>query len=243
MISSLCAVALVCVKTLALPTKAEAAVYKCIDANNNVSYSQIPCAGEETAETVLSSRSTRNADVDCRIANNFARQITTRMRLGQSSGEVFDSYGGIDAIPRTSVGIISYVYSHKDNIDTGPQRIAALSAARCSAGSYGPVNCDDFPYNFIADLGGCEGATMKKNASSPSSTPDNKTTPVVQEGTTQALGARTSGSPKPGSADCQNDVQVQLSELFNQMHTEQQDKKQARLENRKKDLQEQLNNC
>jgi len=248
LVLNVCAAALICIHTLALPEKVEAAVYKCIDASGNVSYNQVPCTEEsdETVltETVLSSTSTKKSEFDCRIANNFARQITDRMRSGQSSGEIFDSYGGIDAIPRTSVGIISYVYSHKDNIGTVSQRITALSATRCSAGSYGPVNCDDFPYDFIADLGGCEKATMKTTLSSPTKTTSNQTIPPVQEGATHSLGARTSsGNKKSDSTDCQKDVQVQLSELFNQMHSEQSDYKQDLLERQKKELHEQLTNC
>ena len=178
LMTNISAIAFSCICTMALLTKAHASVYKCTDANNNVSYSQIPCAVEEKAEPVLNIRSKVNADsgadtdTDCRIANNFSLQIATRMRSGESSGSVFDSYGGIDAIPRTAVGIISYVYSHNNNLSTVPQRITALSAARCSAGSYGPVACNDFPYSFIAERGGCERAATNTTAARPATSTD-----------------------------------------------------------------------
>lgn len=180
LVTTFSAIAFSCICTMALLSKAHATVYKCTDANNNVSYNQTPCPIEEKAEPVLTVRSKVNADseagvdadTDCRIANNFSRQIATRMRSGESSGSVFDSYGGIDAIPRTAVGIINYVYSHKNNLSTVPQRITALSAARCSAGSYGPVACDDFPYTFIAERGGCERAATNTTAAQSATTTD-----------------------------------------------------------------------
>jgi len=175
-ITIISAIVLSCIFILALPTTALATVYKCTDANNNVSYNQTPCAVEEKAATVSSVSSKNKTDSgsasDCRIANNFSRQIATRMRSGESSGSVFDSYGGIDAIPRTAVGIINYVYSHKHNLSTVPQRIAALSAARCSTGSYGPVACDNFPYTFIADRGGCERAATNTSFGPSTATTD-----------------------------------------------------------------------
>ncbi len=228
---------------LVFPGIAEAAIYKCTDANGNVSYNQIPCAVEENAEAVLNINSSSNAQVDCRIANNFARQIADRMRLGQSSGVIFDSYGGIDAIPRTAVGIINYVFSHKDNLTTGSQRVTALSAARCSAGSYGPVNCSDFPYDFIAEYGGCERATMTTTAASTKQTLDVQTDRSSADGMTQALGARTMATAQPDTKDCQKDIQEQLNDLFEQMRTGQSANAQSQLEGRKKELRDKLTSC
>jgi len=169
-----CAIGISGAYHLALPTSVSAAVFKCTDANGNVSYNQTPCAAEEKAETLLNVKSTKKVSVDCRIANNFTRQIATRMKSGESSGAVFDSFGGIDAVPRSSVGVINYVYSHKGNVDTSTQRITALSAARCSAGSYGSVSCNDFPYDFVASLGGCERAAMTAAAGSQKTMPNNE---------------------------------------------------------------------
>jgi len=239
----ICAATFCCVCLLALPSKAEAAFYKCTDANGNVSYNQTPCAAEEKAETILNVKSKKKAPVNCRIANSFARQIAMRMRTGQSSGVVFDSYGGIDAIPRSSVGIISYVYSHLENVNTGPERITALSAARCTAGSYGKVGCDDFPFEFIAQLGGCDSALMGTPVEPVTNTQAAQQTPPVEEGTTQALGAKKAADQRSGTVNCQQKMEAQLSELFSQMRAGQSANEQNQLESRKKQLREQLTNC
>jgi len=239
----LCSIALISLGSVTNPGKAEAAVFKCTDANGNVSYNQVPCESDDQSETVLSTQSKNKPGVDCRIANNFARQTAKRMRLGESSGAIFDSYGGIDAMPRSSIGVVNYVFSHKGNVNTGPQRIAALSAARCSAGSYGPVTCDDFPFSFIAELGGCDKALNGSGEPPAATAPDNQDPKPVPEGSTHALGVKTTANQPSNSVDCKQDMQTQLGELFEQMRAGQSASEQGQLEGRKKALREQLSNC
>lgn len=227
-----------------VPSAAEAAIFKCVGSDGEVSYNQTPCPVQEQTAKVMSSGSSGKDSYDCRIANNFARRTAVGMRNGMSSGDVFASYGGIDAIPRTAIGVINYVYTHKENYDTTPQRIAALSAARCSAGSYGPVACEDFPYGFISELGGCDDASkakMKPNAPAAAATHNMPATNT--NGTTQAMGVRTAADSGVGSEACKRDVQSQLTALFSQMRSGQSAGAQGQLQQRKKDLQSQLSDC
>ncbi len=237
--TALLSLALSSITTVSFPTTVSAAIYKCADANGGVTYTQTPCVGANETQKVLAENANKKPKVDCRIANNFARSTAMAMRSGQSSGDVFANYGGIDALPRTSIGVISYVYSHKDNVNTDVNRITALSAARCSAGSYGPVTCDDFPYNFVADLGGCDAAamsTMKKPiaAQAPESPPiDN----------TQALGVRTAPDVGTASDACKQNVQEQLAKLFSQMRDGQTASAQQKLQTQKQQLRMKLSAC
>lgn len=225
------------------PGTASAAIYKCVGANGEVSYNQTPCPVEDKTAKLISVGSKSETKYNCRIANNFARKTAMGMRTGQSSGEVFDSYGGVDAIPRTAIGVINYVYTHKENLATGPQRIAALSAARCSGGSYGPVECDDFPYSFISELGGCDAASMstltdKKSESAESAKPQNDA-----NGSTQAMGVRTTPDAGLSSDDCKSNAQAQLSALFEQMRSGQSASSQGKLQDKKNNLTAQLGSC
>lgn len=227
------------------PHAAEAAIFKCVGADGEVSYNQIPCPVEEQTAKVMSTSSSNKTNFDCRIANNFARKTAMGMRSGQSSGDVFASYGGLDALPRTSIGVINYVYTHIENVDTGPQRIAALSAARCAAGSYGPVGCEDFPYSFVADLGGCEAATQSTIAApkaAAASAPADSSA-ATQNAGSQALGVRTTADTGISSADCKDSVQSQLSALFSQMRSGQSASSQGKLKEQQKDLKAQLSGC
>ena len=235
--------AILCVSQL-VPSKATAAIFKCVGADGEVSYNQTPCQAEQKTAKVLSVSSANKTQYDCRIANNFARRTAMGMRSGLSSGDIFDSYGGIDAIPRTAIGVINYVYSHKDNVNTGPQRIAALSAARCSSGSYGDVGCDDFPYGFISDLGGCDAATKSTMTNSKPVVAASENEPSTDHnGTTAAMGVRTATDAGTSSTDCHDQVQAQLSELFAKMRSGQSASAQGKLQDQKKSLQNQLDGC
>ena len=246
-LTALLSIVLLSASLVAWPTSLNAGIFKCVDANGDTSYSQTPCQSAEQTAKVISNATQKNTNVDCRIANNFARRMATGMRRGQSSGEMFDSYGGIDALPRTSIGIINYVYSHIGNVETGVQRITALSAARCSAGSYGPVGCDDFPYNFVAELGGCEQAAMSimprqlsgqyRNNWSASAAATNA------PANTQSLGVRTATDTGTSSINCQKRVQAQMKDLFEKMRSGQSASAQGRLNDKKARLRNQLSAC
>lgn len=231
-----------------------AGIYKCLDTDGNTSYSQVPCPVEQSTAKVMN-RTSASEQFDCRIANNFARRTATEMRAGQSSGDVFAAYGGIDAMPRTSVGIVNYVYTHRQNTDTSTNRITALSAARCSGGSYGSVSCDDFPYSFIAELGGCEMATQANMAThlSPSNgaaagnaiSSGYNSTQSGQQLVPAALGARThtGGTANADTALCQQQVQRQMNELILQMGSAQSASAMDALNSKRHALSRQLSDC
>ncbi len=243
LVSGLTLTALIALSTALSPNLAEAAIYKCVEADGSTSYKQTPCAAHAQQAKLQDSASSNRETLDCRIANNFARKTAMSMRLGQTSGNIFDSYGGIDALPNTAIGVINYVYTHKDNVDITTNRIASLSAARCSAGSYGAVGCDDFPYSFISELGGCEKATSSTLASKPT-----EATPTADTTLSPALGVRTATEntnvvSQNGKEKCKQDLAAQMNDLFEQMRSGQSAKEQSALQDRKKALNTQLSGC
>lgn len=227
--------------SMSYSTASHAAIFKCTDANGGVSYTQTPCPAAEQTQKVIANTQSNKPRVDCRIANNFARRTATQMRAGQSSGELFDAYGGIDALPKTAIGVINYVYSHKQNTDTGAQRISALSAARCSAGSYGPVSCDDFPYAFISEMGGCDQAKQMKLSPTLAEEQTQKTEQPVATAGTAALGVRTTSDDADN--DCKRSIQLKISDLVQQMRNGHSAKQQSQLQDKKSELRNKLNNC
>lgn len=218
----------------------EAAIFKCIDANGNTSYNQTPCPTETQTQKVIAKSNNNNekSATDCRIANNFARTVATQMMAGTPSGSLFDSYGGIDAIPRTSVGVISYVYSHKGNQDNNIDRITSLSAARCSAGSYGSVTCDDFPHSFISEFGGCELATKKITPQASQSSPEPAATKPVATAETASMAVRIDSG-----TSCKDDVKAKLSTLLSDIQSGKVASDSDALTKRKAQLQDQMQSC
>jgi len=142
-----------------LPTPAQAAIYKCADGEGGITYTSTPCQGTQTTDKVLrSSGKTANA-TNCQIANSFALEVAEDMRKGATADDAFNKYGGINALQPSTISIINYVYSHRLNLSTVPERIAQLSAVRCEASAYGDPTCDQFPLSFIKESGGCHAAT------------------------------------------------------------------------------------
>jgi hypothetical protein len=122
-----------------------AAVYKCSDAEGNVSFSQAPCAVHETATEI--DVQTGGAKVDaraCELAGMFARDVATRMRGGSDYSGEMDRYGGAFGAKPALAGVVNYVYSFRAN-EVPASRVAALTRTKCETGGFGPVAFEDLP--------------------------------------------------------------------------------------------------
>lgn len=140
-----------------LPLGVHADVYKCKDAQGSLTYSQVPCASPEKTEKVtgVETKDKESATAECDYAVKFALSAAGAMKNGAGSDELFDLYGGLDSLSKGSIGVINYVYEFRPNTAVTAERIAALTEAKCEAGSLGDVGCADLPTQFTHRLGGC----------------------------------------------------------------------------------------
>jgi hypothetical protein len=136
---------------------ARADIYKCKEADGSLTYSQTPCPNNDT-NVVVSETGTEYAIkvLDCRYANRFANETATAMRDGAASTDIFDQYGGIDALSGGSISIINYVYVYRTKNSVSAERIADLTEAQCIVAAMPDVACKDLPRNFTDSLGGCD---------------------------------------------------------------------------------------
>ena len=130
-------------------------VYKCTAADGSLTYQQTPCPEQKVEK--LNVQKTDAVAPSCLYANKFAVSTARLMRAGQSSDEVFNRYGGLDSLSKSSIGVINYVYSFRTNDDVSVERIAALTQAKCRARSLGDVSCELMPLSFTESMGGCDG--------------------------------------------------------------------------------------
>jgi len=130
-------------------------IYKCKDADGNIMYSQTPCK-KQKSEKIGNSASGKPEAKDCSFAGRFAVTTARHMRAGSRSDEVFNRYGGLDSLSKSSIGVINYVYSFRTNDDVTEERIGGLAQAKCQAGSFGEVSCEVLPLSFTEGLGGCD---------------------------------------------------------------------------------------
>ncbi|MGQ7846146.1 hypothetical protein ACUNV4_16805 [Granulosicoccus sp. 3-233] len=140
-------------------TPATAAIFKCVSASGDTTYTSAPCAHDESTRRISSS-ATAVAGLDCRIARKLAFDTTRRMKQGESSESLFDTHGGMDSLSPEVMGLISYIYTFRGNEAVSAGRIATLATERCQVGSFGANvrRCETYPFEFVQQLGGCEAA-------------------------------------------------------------------------------------
>ena len=118
-------------------------------------YSQTPCDVQGNANVNMAGFSSQSTDMDCDYANGFALSTARRMRVGISSAEVFDLYGGVDVLSTGTRGVINYVYDFYTNGDVSVEQIAVLTEAECQTRSLGIFNCESLPSTYTETIGGC----------------------------------------------------------------------------------------
>ena len=149
--------ALLLVLTWLLPVTLKAEIYKCVAENGELTFSQAPCPDKGSKVTVMSSSGSSSRETaDCEHARRFALSTAQQMRSGTASTTVFDSYGGLGALSKGSVSLISYVFQFRTNNDISAVRVSALATAKCQASAFGDVSCEQLPASFTNRLGGCE---------------------------------------------------------------------------------------
>ena len=94
---------------LTLSQDIEAGVYKCIDTDGSITYTQTPCPNQVTTTVNTSSAPKASDTMDCKHANQFALTIARSMKSGRASADAFDHYGGFDGLSKSAINIINYV--------------------------------------------------------------------------------------------------------------------------------------
>lgn len=141
---------------LAISADSSAGVYKCVDADGNITYAQTPCPNQKTT-TVHTAASNAGKDaLDCEHANRFALTVARSMKSGRSSSDTYMKYGGVDSMSKAAVNIVSYVHSFQHSDDISVDRIAALAGNRCQARAFGAASCESLPVSFTDSIGGCD---------------------------------------------------------------------------------------
>lgn len=235
--------------------QAHAGFYKCIDNDGNTTYSQTPCPIDEKTDKIISAGGSSSSNNDCRIARHFMSKTAKQMLRGQSSSEIFGQYGGIDSIPRTSVALINYVYTFQYNHKVTAERITSLSVARCQSGSFGPTQCEDFPYPYIDGLGGCERAALgpyqgDSQANQQRSEEDGEQPYAqrVQQSTSglnfgNQIGTGSSQAVQTAKINCIIRTESELASINSRMRGRLSATEQDSLRSRKRALQKKLSNC
>lgn len=135
----------------------QAEVFKCTAEDGGLTFQQTPCPEQKVEKVATQTPVATDTGSDCSFADRFAVSTARLMRAGVTSNEVFDRYGGLDALSRSSIGVINYVFSFRTSDDVTVERIAELAGAKCKVGSFGDARCETLPLSFTDGIGGCDG--------------------------------------------------------------------------------------
>jgi hypothetical protein len=223
------------------PPQSSAAVYKCSDDAGAISYSQTPCPAKETTVRVTGVAAPRQP-LDCGYANRFAVAIARDMRTGVASDQIFDRYGGLNAVSKGTINLVNYVYTHRANDTVSVERIAGLSEARCNAGSLGDVSCAALPVGFTQRLGGCNRAQPEGPETTPAAT---RAFSVPGPRPTSAAPAAPTRTERDAerTRQCIENYQRQLDRIDSKMRAGYSSRQGEKYRERQRDLKKRLNDC
>ncbi len=150
--------ALLCLAlTVLSPNTTRAEIFKCVAADGALTFSQSPCREEGSKVTVQETvGGAADEPADCEHARRFALATAQEMRSGTESSALFDRYGGLGALSKGSVSLISYVFQFRTNNDVSVERVSALATSKCQARAFGDVSCEQLPVSFTNQIGGCD---------------------------------------------------------------------------------------
>lgn len=235
-------------------TAAEAGIYKCVDTSGNTSYSQTACPDGGDVEAIeTQAGATRSGN--CRITRNFAWQTAKSMQDGALSGQIFDQYGGINALSPTSIALINYVFTYKHNYEASAARITELAVRRCEVGSFGNTDCDQFPVRFVDELGGCHGSAVfqanNQKTESPSFDNEQQSSNVPGQPAAIQLAGVNTAQPQAdllsqgveSAAECRGRVQLSIDRVYLQMRRSHSINEQDRLREEKRTLGKEMRRC
>lgn len=228
------------------PVTGTAEVFKCVAADGALTFSQTPCPEKDTKVTVQKSVRSNASDADdCQYAHRFALATAQEMKAGTSSSIVFDRYGGLSALSRGSVSLISYVFQYRSNNDVSAERVAALSVAKCRARSFGDVGCEQLPVAFTNRIGGCQeddanGGPVPFVSVAPSqgyaASPESNVSRQAQYREARAL-------EEQRRKECRDGIRAQIDKINSQMRSGYTSSQGNTLRDRRRVLENRLREC
>lgn len=208
---------------LADDTRAE--IFKCKEADGTLTFSQTPCSTEAPVTVRTSTGDT--SEFNCSYANKFAFATARTMQSGVPSDEVFNRYGGLDALSKGTIGVINYVYSFRTNDEVSAERIAGLSQAKCKARSFGDASCDALPLSFTESLGGCNAEAIEEApqerraevATTMSALSEGTSTAATNSSAERRPATVTASIDKEAVAECKKKYRDQIDAIDAQMRS------------------------
>jgi len=132
---------------LALSSHAVARVYKCKDADGNITYSQTTCAADSEQKQLSSTVKTTPVDAaTCRMVGQAAHEVFSSVKRAKDTQSVLQTYGGLNSVNPSMLNLINYVSSFRSHGKISGVRVGQLSESKCRSGGFGAITVDDLQF-------------------------------------------------------------------------------------------------
>jgi len=235
-----------------LPNATRAEIFKCVAADGALTFSQSPCRDEGSKVTVQKTVGAAADELaDCEHARRFALATAQEMRSGTESRTVFDRYGGLGALSKGSVSLISYVFQFRTNSDVSVERISALATSKCQARAFGDVSCEQLPVSFTNRTSGCndnEGPSddvelaMASAVQLPAPLPEEQREPQ-RNAALQAQERQARVRDEEQRSQCKQNIKAQIGAINAQMRSGYSSSLGESLKKKRRALEDRLRDC
>jgi len=234
------------------PNTTRAEVFKCVAADGALTFSQSPCRDEGSKVTVQETfGGAADESADCEHARRFALATAQEMRSGSASSTVFDRYGGLSALSKGSVSLISYVFQFRTNNDVSVERVSALATSKCQARAFGDVSCEQLPVSFTNRIGACDGneepsddveLAMASAVQLPAPLPDEQREPP-RNAALQAQERQARVREEEQRSQCKQNIKAQIDGINAQMRGGYSSSLGESLKKKRRALEDRLRDC
>lgn len=234
------------------PDAALAEIFKCVATDGAITFSQSPCRDEGSKVTVQKTvGGAANEPADCEHARRFALATAQEMRSGTESSTVFDRYGGLSALSKGSVSLISYVFQFRTNNDVSVERVSALATSKCQARAFGDVSCEQLPVSFTNRIGGCNNIeesskdtelTLASAAQQPAQPPD-KQRELQRNAALQAQERQARAREEEQRSQCKQNIKAQIGDINSRMRSGYSSSLGETLKKKRRALEDRLRDC
>lgn len=234
------------------PNLVQAEIFKCVASDGAITFAQSPCRDEGSKVTVQKTAGgAADEAANCEHARRFALATAQEMRSGSESAAVFDRYGGLSALSKGSVSLISYVYQFRTNNDVSVERVSALATSKCQARAFGDVSCEQLPVSFTNKVGGCDNDEENDdNAEVAFANAEKQPAPVPDEqrerqsyAALQAREQQTRAREDEQRSQCKQNVKAQISNINSQMRSGYSSSLGESLKKKRRALESRLRDC
>ena len=127
-----------------------ARAYRCTDASGNITYSQSPCAADQTGTRMRGMNTGKISDPGaCMHVRRFATESFERLQGGTEPSLLINQYGGPGYINSITLNTINFVSGFRFNKDVSALKVGALAYNKCANRGFGKIQTSDLPDEIL----------------------------------------------------------------------------------------------